>query len=302
MYLFERYPTGLTPEQRAITHAGITTMGAAFHHRSVSPADLALLAAETDAVPVGSVPFVRAWAAQQGLETRLARQWPGCYPPALYKHLRRSVWSASLDEARALLCDRPLFVKPALFSDIKAFTGQIVSGTEPAEIMCQPSDMRVWCATPATWVAEFRVYVTHDQIVGCARYDDGEADVASPDLVTVRNMIADFPGGPAGYGLDVGVTPDGETTLIEVNDGWALGFYAGCDHDAYRTLLDARWAEVRDGSLRLESYLANGPLPRPTPNTGVAKAGERIVTNPASVRVHKPAVNRQSPHADGKVH
>ena len=50
MYLFERYPTGLTPEQRAIMHAGITKMGAAFRHRSVSPADLALLAAETDAV------------------------------------------------------------------------------------------------------------------------------------------------------------------------------------------------------------------------------------------------------------
>ena len=29
---------------------------------------------------------------------------------------------------------------------------------------------------------------------------------------------------------------------------------------------------------------------------------ERIVTNPASVRAHKPAVNRQPSHADGKVH
>lgn len=246
MYLFERYAGGLTPEQRAIMHAGITQMGASFRHRSVSATDLTTLAAEADAVPVGSVAFVRTWAALQGLETVLARQWPGCYPPPLYKHLRRSVWSASLDEARALLRDRPLFVKPALFADIKTFTGQLISGPEPEDMAHQPGDLRVWCAMPATWVAEFRVYVMRGAIVGCARYDDGEVEVSGPDLETVSGMIADFSAGPAGYSLDVGVTPDGETTLIEVNDGWALGFYQGCDPDAYRWLLDARWTEIRE--------------------------------------------------------
>ncbi len=246
MYLFERYSAGLTPEQRAIMHAGITKMGVAFRHQSAFAADLAIVAVEADTVPVGSVPFVRAWAALQGLETQLARQWPGCYPSALYKHLRRSVWSASLDEARALLRDRPLFVKPALFADIKTFTGQLVSGHEPPDMANQPGSLRVWCAPPARWVAEYRVYVTHGQIVGCARYDDGDNEISGPDLETVRGMIADFPNGPAGYGLDVGITHDGETTLIEVNDGWALGFYTGCDPDAYRLLLDARWLELRE--------------------------------------------------------
>ena len=245
MHLFERSSNGLTPEQRAVMQSGITKIGAAFRHRSCVRADFPSFSQETEAVPVGSVSFVRAWAAHRGLEARLARQWPGCYPPALYKYLRRSVWSANLDEARALLRDRPLFVKPALFTDIKAFTGLLVSGPEPPEMADQPGSLRVWCAVPAAWTAEFRVYVTHGQIVGCARYDDGDSEVSGPDLETVRSMVANFPDAPAGYGLDVGVTPDGETTLIEVNDGWALGFYAGCDPNAYRLLLDARWAEIR---------------------------------------------------------
>lgn len=246
MYLFERDPAGLTPEQRAVMQSGITAMGAAFRHRSGAPADFPSLIQETEAIPVGSVSFVRAWAAMQGLETVLARQWPGCYPSTVYKHLRRSVWSAHLDEARALFRDRPLFVKPALFADIKAFTGQLVSGPEPSEMTRQPGDMHVWCAPPARWVTEFRVYVTHGRMVGCARYDDGDNDVSGPDLPAVQGMIADFRDAPAGYGLDVGITPHGETTLIEVNDGWALGFYTGCDPDAYRTLLDARWRQIRE--------------------------------------------------------
>ena len=254
MYLFERYHGGLCPEQRAIMQSGITKMGTAFRHRSCALTDFSSLSQETEAIPVGGVPFVRAWAAHQGLETVLARQWPGCYPPAVYKHLRRSVWSASLDEARALLRDRPLFVKPALFTDIKAFTGLLVSGPEPPEMAGQPGSMRVWCAPPACWVAEFRVYVVRGQIVGCARYDDGDNEVSGPDLAVVQGMVVDFLDAPAGYGLDVGVTPDGETTLIEVNDGWALGFYTGCDPDAYRRLLDARWAELLEAQQVLLAF------------------------------------------------
>ena len=48
---------------------------------------------------------------------------------------------------------------------------------------------------------------------------------------------------PAGYAMDFGVTDDGRTLLVEVNDGFALGCY-GADPIQYAKLLSARWCEL----------------------------------------------------------
>lgn len=43
--------------------------------------------------------------------------------------------------------------------------------------------------------------------------------------------------------LDFGVTSDGRTLLIEMNDGYSLGAY-GLEPELYAKLLTARWAEL----------------------------------------------------------
>ena len=48
---------------------------------------------------------------------------------------------------------------------------------------------------------------------------------------------------PAGYAADFGVTGDGRTLLVEINDGYSLGCY-GLQHNLYAQLLSARWAEL----------------------------------------------------------
>lgn len=50
-------------------------------------------------------------------------------------------------------------------------------------------------------------------------------------------------GAPAGYAADFGVTGDGRTLLVEINDGYPLGCY-GLQHNLYAQLLSARWAEL----------------------------------------------------------
>lgn len=56
-------------------------------------------------------------------------------------------------------------------------------------------------------------------------------------------VFVDFSDAPNGYGIDFGVTDDGRTLLIEVNDGYALGSY-GMYYLDYAKLLSARWAEL----------------------------------------------------------
>ena len=45
--------------------------------------------------------------------------------------------------------------------------------------------------------------------------------------------------------MDFGVTADGRTLMIEVNDGYSLGCY-GLLYLDYAKLLSARWAELTD--------------------------------------------------------
>lgn len=59
----------------------------------------------------------------------------------------------------------------------------------------------------------------------------------------VDAAVIDYKSAPAGYALDFGVTRDGRTLLVEINDGYALGCY-GLQHNLYAKLLEARWAEM----------------------------------------------------------
>ena len=48
---------------------------------------------------------------------------------------------------------------------------------------------------------------------------------------------------PNGCAVDFGLTKDGRTLLIEVNDGYALGSY-GLFYIDYAKLISARWAQI----------------------------------------------------------
>ena len=63
------------------------------------------------------------------------------------------------------------------------------------------------------------------------------------DYRVIENAVKEFTSAPAGYAIDFGLTDDGRTLLIEVNDGYALGCY-GLFYIDYAKLLSARWAEL----------------------------------------------------------
>lgn len=48
---------------------------------------------------------------------------------------------------------------------------------------------------------------------------------------------------PSAYGNDFGVLANGETALVEANDGYALGAY-DIDADRYTELVLRRWSEL----------------------------------------------------------
>lgn len=74
------------------------------------------------------------------------------------------------------------------------------------------------------------------------------------DSNIITNCLNDYKEQPSGFTLDFGVTDDGRTLLIEVNDAFSLGCY-GLDPLAYAKLLETRWAELTKNRMNVIFFM-----------------------------------------------
>lgn len=63
------------------------------------------------------------------------------------------------------------------------------------------------------------------------------------DPAVIESAWAAFDDAPAAYAMDWGVTDDGRTLLVEVNEGYSVGAY-GLYFTDYARFLSARWAQL----------------------------------------------------------
>lgn len=161
------------------------------------------------------------------------------YPQELKKYLGRKVWEAKMSEVCNSPESWPVFVKPV---EDKQFTGVVVRSTKDL-IGCgiQGVNQDVYCSELVDFVAEWRCFVRYGKIMSVRPYKGDW--MAHYDSNIIHDAINDYATAPAGYAMDFGLTVDGRTLMIEVNDGYALGCY-GLSHIDYAKLLSARWAEA----------------------------------------------------------
>lgn len=163
-------------------------------------------------------------------------------PPELEAFAGRRLWRADMaDVRRRVDAGERVFVKPAPHQP-KLFTGRVLGAF--ADLIATahlPGDLVVDCAEPVHFVSEFRTFVLHGDVLDLRPYTGDP--LVFPDPGVLRQAIAAYKGAPAAYSLDVGVTDDGRTLLVEVNDAYALGCY-GLFPLAYAKFIAARWAEL----------------------------------------------------------
>lgn len=181
---------------------------------------------------------------------------PEChdYPASLTSYLKRRTWTSDLGSVEQSILNGdspPLFVKPS--ARLKSFTGLVVAGPDDFYAIGNTSRREpVWCSEVVTWRSEYRAYVIGEELAGLDFYQGDES--VKPCLETIRSALRDYRAAgdaPAAYGIDFGVLSDGETALVEANDGYALGAYH-IGAAAYTTLLFTRWAELLESSQRKE--------------------------------------------------
>ncbi len=161
------------------------------------------------------------------------------YPPELQKYLGRKIWRTKMNEVNNDPDCWPVFVKPL---EDKQFTGAVVRSPKDL-IGCgiQNVNQDVYCSEIVNFTAEWRCFVRYGHILSVRPY---KGDWRKHyDHRVIENAVNEFTSAPAGYAIDFGLTDDGRTLLIEVNDGYSLGCY-GLFYLDYAKLLSARWAEL----------------------------------------------------------
>lgn len=158
----------------------------------------------------------------------------------LPQYLGREVCEATWSEIEQM-DTFPFFIKP--LEDHKLFTGYVVKTPQEllhAKLRTEPGS-KIILSECVEFISEYRCFVLDGKLVGCKNYT-GDFRVL-PDFNIIESAIIDYKAQPVGYSIDFGVTADGKTLLIEMNDGFGLSAY-GLNKIIYCKILQARWNEI----------------------------------------------------------
>jgi hypothetical protein len=161
----------------------------------------------------------------------------------LLPYYQRDIKYATLQDARKGLCDGS-FIKPYVE---KLFPYTVLDSLN-AKICLDihselPGDTKIIVSAVEDFVSEYRCFIHKGKLVGVKPYTDDWHDNPPVDLSTVPAMVASWKKPPIAYTLDLGVTSEGKTKLIEVNDFWSCGCY-GFEGPKLVTMTTQRFKEI----------------------------------------------------------
>ena len=159
------------------------------------------------------------------------------YPEELIDFRGRKIKQIRLGDIRKETL--PIFIKPV---EEKTALGLVVKDWPDLwEYERLDPETEIYCSEVVHFVSEWRCFLLYGRLIGIHYYfGDPEAEC---DYSVIDAAVEAYPNMPAGCALDFGVTDDGRTLLIEMNDGFSLGTY-GLEATLYARLLAARWAEL----------------------------------------------------------
>jgi hypothetical protein len=220
-----------------LTRRGIPTI--AYTEKRIRRRQLPL---DDRSLVVGDMPCIFGALQQLGIPAPL----PHDYPASLSDFLHRRVWRSTLGALEFSLREgmsRSIFAKPA--NRCKRFTGCVFDAESDLDRVAGVSRREeLLCADVVTWLSEYRVYVVNSEIRSIDWYAGDREIAIDPSVVRSAISALDAAGESyAGYAIDFGVLATGETALVEMNDGFALGAYS-IDSSNYTDLLWARWEQL----------------------------------------------------------
>ena len=173
------------------------------------------------------------------------------YPDVLKPFLGRDMW---IDRIGDFASDsdkwsKGYFIKPI---KAKAFTGKRVSSLSDL-VGCgnYDDDYEILVSQPLEIMAEWRSFIYYDEILDVRPYGlimdrTRNSYMYHYDEKVLANMMKAFvtwDERPSASSMDICVTSDGRTLLVECNDAYALGCY-GLPDIYYAKMISARWSQI----------------------------------------------------------
>lgn len=168
------------------------------------------------------------------------------HPTELHHLLGRNVWRTVMGAVRTAFQQQatPIFIKP--YRDPKYFAGTIVKAFRDLIPTAHvPDEKPILASDVVSFVSEWRMYILEGKVIGASCYSGDP--LLFPDRAVLERALRDWPGMPAGCAIDLGVTDERRTLLVEVNDGYSLGSL-GLRPVIYSRLLEARSRELTAAS------------------------------------------------------
>lgn len=160
-------------------------------------------------------------------------------PFELTEFAGRKIWETTILYARQE-SNWPVFIKPLRHH--KEFPGQLITRFRNLfSSSTLPNDFEILASEPINFISEYRCFLSKGELVGVRPYKGNP--LAFPDANKILAMIKAWTSAPAACCIDVGVTNDSQTLLVEVNDGHSMGDY-GLHSIVYARMLEARWCEL----------------------------------------------------------
>ena len=163
------------------------------------------------------------------------------YPDELTGYLWRKIINVKMIDLNYV--EPPYFIKPA--HGVKLFTGELITKQAQLKFLYDyyeiSDETAILMSQPINIISEYRCFVHEGELKGI-QYYLGDYKLY-PDIRVVESMISDYTSSNCAYTLDVGVTDDGKTILVEVNDMWAIGSY-GMDARTYTLMCVRRMREI----------------------------------------------------------
>jgi ATP-grasp domain, R2K clade family 2 len=169
------------------------------------------------------------------------------YPASLESLLHRRVWKSTIGNLESSLLSgmmtQSIFAKPS--NRCKRFTGFVIHDEGDLYRVSNVSRReQIFCAEVVSWLSEYRIYVVKSKVRSVDFYTGNpEIKIDINVIEQAIDILDQSQESYAGYAIDFGVLSSGETALVEMNDGFAIGAYQINSQD-YTDLLLSRWEEL----------------------------------------------------------
>ena len=167
----------------------------------------------------------------------------GEVPKEMEPYAGRKMFECTVEEALRISETKKLFVKPTAENN-KGFSGRVISNSlDDAYLLnyyLRPTD-KVLASEVVKFVSEWRCFVVGYTICEMVHYK-GDKDIL-PTRSIANKAAYDWRYNLIAYALDIGVTADGDTLVVECNDLPSLGLY-GVKPVRFGEMLITRWQEI----------------------------------------------------------